>query len=96
MKWAPQPFSYRHLSPLSKTVHGQTLQNNTCQILTKLETNKSMKVLGLKWDVKEIQICKDLLQSKCLMLGGVKNNINVATVKNDEAIATERRSSIKS
>jgi hypothetical protein len=55
-----------------------------------------MKVLGLKWDVKEIQICKDLLQSKCLMLGGVKNNINVATVKNDEAIATERRSSIKS
>jgi hypothetical protein len=96
VKCAPQPSSYRHLKPMSETTHGQTLQSNKCQILTKLETNKSVKVLGSKWDVEEIQICKDFLQGKCLMLGGVKNTIVVASTKNDEIIATERRFSIKS
>jgi hypothetical protein len=34
-----------------------------------------MKVSSLKWDAKEIQVCKDLLKGMCLILGGAKKNI---------------------
>jgi hypothetical protein len=75
---------------MSEAIHGKTLQSNSCQILTKLETDKSVKVLGPKWHVEEIQVCKHLLQGKCLMLGGAKKSIVVVIVNNDEAIAIER------
>jgi hypothetical protein len=68
-----------------EAIHGQTFQSNNCQILTELEIDKNVKVLGPKWDVKEIQVCKDFLQGKCLMLGGAKKSIIVVTTKNDEA-----------
>jgi thiamine pyrophosphokinase len=61
MKWAPQRFNYKCARPMFEVVHGQTFQNNNYQILTKLETDKNVQVLGLKWDVKEIQVRKDLL-----------------------------------
>jgi hypothetical protein len=77
-----------------EVVHGQTLQSNNCQISTKLEIDKNVKVLGPKWDVKEIQVCKDLLQGKCLMLGSAKKSIIIVATKNDEATITKRRSSI--
>ncbi len=94
MKRAPQPSSYRRPRPMSKTIHEQTFQSNNCHILTEFETNKKVKVLGFKWDAKKIQVCKDLLQGKCLMLGGAKNNIVIIITKNDEAITIEKRSSI--
>jgi hypothetical protein len=56
MKWAPRPSSYICVRLMFEAIHGQTLQSNNCQILTKLEIDKNMKVLG-KWDVKEIQVC---------------------------------------
>jgi hypothetical protein len=77
-----------------EAIHGQTLQSNNCQILTELEIDKNMKVLGPKWDVEEIQVCKEILQGKCLTLGGAKKIIIVATAKNDEAIVAKNRSSI--
>jgi hypothetical protein len=59
VKKAPWPTNCRRPRPMFKAIHGQTLQNNNCQILTKLEID--IKVLGLKWDAMEIQVCKDLL-----------------------------------
>jgi hypothetical protein len=56
VKWAPRPSSYICVRLMFEAIHGQTLQNNNCQILTKLEIDKNMKILG-KWDVKEIQVC---------------------------------------
>jgi hypothetical protein len=46
VKHAPRPSSYKHPRPMSKVIHGKTLQSNGCQILTELETNKNVKVLG--------------------------------------------------
>ncbi len=56
MKWAPRPSSYICVRLMFEAIRGQTLQSKNCQILTKLEIDKNMKVLG-KWDVKEIQVC---------------------------------------
>jgi hypothetical protein len=86
MKWAPRRSSYKCERLMFEAIHGQTFQNNNCQILTELQIDKNMKVLGPKWDVKEIQVCKDLLQGKCLMLEGAKKIIIIVVAKNDEAI----------
>ncbi len=54
VKWAPQPSSYRCTRLMFEAIHGQTFQNNNCQILTELEIDKNVHVLGPKLDAKEI------------------------------------------